>query len=412
MKSLVLVAMLLLLPLARADPGGAADPIPASDAQQVLVLFELPPPHFRADGNYAPGYADASGNVARRRLATSIARSNGLRLVDAWPLPLLGVDCYVMDVPPPERPEEVAARLARDPRVAWAQAMHVFRSLGHNDPLFAVQPAAAEWRLADMHASATGRDVRVAIVDSGVQLDHPDLAGQVISHASFAGDRGEQAEMHGTAVAGIVAARADNHLGIVGIAPEARLLALRACREVSARETTCSTLGIALALHAAIDRGAQVINLSLGGPFDRLIEQLVAAALTRGIPVVAAADRALAAGGFPASVAGVVAVVDENGGTTPAGMVAAPGTDVPSSLPGSRWGLVSGASYAAAHVSGMIALMIDAQARTHGPPSSPQSKIVIRSDGRIDSCASLRRAGGACVCDCTPSSELAGPIKP
>jgi subtilisin family serine protease len=412
MKSLVLVAMLLLLPLARADPGGAADPTSASDAQKVLVLFELPPPHFRADGNYAPGYADASGNVARRRLATSIARSNGLRLVDAWPLPLLGVDCYVMDVPPSERPEEVAARLARDPRVAWAQAMHVFRSLGHNDPLFAVQPAAAEWHLADMHASATGRDVRVAIVDSGVQLDHPDLAGQVISHASFAGDRGEQAEMHGTAVAGIVAARADNHLGIVGIAPEARLLALRACREVSARETTCSTLGIALALHAAIDRGAQVINLSLGGPFDRLIEQLVAAALTRGIPVVAAADRALAAGGFPASVPGVVAVVDENGGTTPAGMVAAPGTDVPSSLPGSRWGLVSGASYAAAHVSGMIALMIDAQARTHGPPSSPQSKIVIRSDGRIDSCASLGRAGGACVCDCTPSSELAGPIKP
>jgi hypothetical protein len=411
MKSLVLAMALLLVPMARADSGPAADAT-APDSQQVLVLFELPPPHFRADGNYAPGYADASGKVARRRLATSIARGNGLTLVDDWPLPLLGVDCYVMDVPPSERPEDVAARLARDPRVAWAQPMHVFRSLGHDDPLLAVQPAAAEWRLSDMHATATGRDVRVAIVDSGVQLDHPDLAGQVVDHASFAGDRGEHVEAHGTAVAGIVAARADNHLGIAGVAPEARLLALRACREVSARETTCSTLGIALALHAAVDRGAQVINLSLGGPSDRLIEQLVEAALSRGIPVVAAADRSVAAGGFPARIPGVLAVVDENRGTTPAGMVAAPGTDVPTSLPGSRWGLVSGASYAAAHVSGMIALMIDAQARTNGAHSSPQSKIVVRSDGRIDSCASLGRAAAACACDCTPSSQLAGPIKP
>jgi len=410
-KRLLFAGMLLLSCLARAE---AADATDSSDvaAQQVLVLIRLSPPHFRADGNYAPGYADASGSVARRRLATAMARSNGLKLVDDWPLPVLGVDCYVMDLPGSASPEEVAARLARDPRVAWAQPMHVFRSLGHDDPLFGVQPAAAEWRLNDMHAAATGRNVRVAVVDSGVQLDHPDLVGQVIGHASFAGDREERAETHGTAVAGIVAARADNLLGIAGVAPEARLLALRACREVSARETTCSTLGLALALHSAIDRNAQVINLSLGGPFDRLIEQLVGAALTRGIPVVAAADRTLSAGGFPASVPGVLAVVDENGGAAPAGMVAAPGTDVPSTLPGSRWGMVSGASYAAAHVSGMLALMIDAQARTHGPSSSPRSKIVVGSDGRIDSCASLGRAGAACVCSCTPAPQIAGSVTP
>jgi len=410
-KRLLFVGVLLLACLARTQAADATHPSGAAP-QQVLVLIQLPPPHFRADGNYAPGYADAGGSVARRRLATAMARSNGLKLVDDWPLPVLGVDCYVMDLPDSASAEEVAALLARDPHVAWVQPMHVFRSLGHDDPLFATQPAAVEWHLNDMHASATGRNVRVAIVDSGVQLDHPDLVGRVVGHASFAGDREERAETHGTAVAGIVAARADNHLGIAGIAPEAHLLALRACREVSARETTCSTLGLALALHAAIDRDAQVINLSLGGPFDRLIEQLVGAALTRGIPVVAAADRALSAGGFPASVPGVVAVVDENGGTTPAGMVAAPGTDVPSTLPGSRWGVVSGASYAAAHVSGMLALMIDAQARSHAPSSSLQSKIVVGNDGRIDSCASLGRAGAACACNCAPAPQIAGPVTP
>ena len=430
MKRLLLVALIWLSCLARAGAAGAIDPAagavptagaasaegaaPAAGAAapQVLVLIQLPPPHFRLDGNYAPGYADASGSVARRRLASAMARSNGLTLVDDWPLPILGLDCYVMDLPPSASPDEVAERLARDPRVAWAQPMHVFRSLGHDDPLFGVQPAAGEWRLNEVHAVATGRDVRVAVVDSGVQLDHPDLAGQVTSHANFAGDREERAETHGTAVAGIIAARADNHAGIAGVAPEARLLALRACRERSAPETTCSTLGIALALHAAIDRGAQVINLSLGGPFDRLIDQLLGAAMTRGIPVVAAADRGVSAGGFPASVPGVVAVVDENAGIAPAGMVAAPGTDVPSSLPGSRWGFVSGASYAAAHVSGLLALMIDAHARSHGPPSSPQSSIVVGTDGRIDSCASLGRAGAACGCDCTTPSRPARPVEP
>jgi subtilisin family serine protease len=412
MKRLFQLAVLLLFCVARAGAADASDPAAAPGAAQVLVLIQLPPPHFRADANYSPGYADASGSVARRRLASAMARSNGLTLVDDWPLPILGVDCYVMDLPPAANADEVAARLARDPRVAWAQPMHVFRALGHDDPLFAVQPAAAEWHLNEVHAAATGRNVRVAVVDSGVQLDHPDLVGQIVGHASFAGDREERAETHGTAVAGIIAGRADNHVGIVGVAPEASLLALRACREVSARETTCSTLGLALALHAAIDRGAQVINLSLGGPFDRLIEQLVGAAVSRGIPVVAAADRSVSAGGFPASVAGVVAVVDENGGIAPAGMVAAPGSDVPSSLPGSRWGLVSGSSYAAAHVSALLALMIDAHARSHGPPSPPQSAIVVGADGRIDSCASLGRAGAACVCDCTSPSQLAGPIKP
>ena len=442
MKRLLLVALLWLSCLARAGADDSSDPaagaaaaagaaqaagaasaaaakpvtggVPAAGAAapQVLVLIQLPPAHFRLDGNYAPGYADASGSVARRRLASAMARSNGLTLVDDWPLPLLGVDCYVMDVPPSASPEEVAERLARDPHVAWAQPMHVFRSLGHDDPLFGVQPAGGEWRLSEVHGAATGRDVRVAVVDSGVQLDHPDLVGQVVGHASFAGDREERAETHGTAVAGIIAARADNRVGIAGVAPEAKLLALRACREVSARETTCSTLGIALALHGAIDRGAQVINLSLGGPSDRLIERLVEAAMTRGIPVVAAADRRVPAGGFPASVPGVLAVVDENGGVAPAGMVAAPGTDVPSSLPGSRWGFVSGASYAAAHVSGLLALMIDAHARSHGPPSSPQSSIVVGTDGRIDSCASIGRAGAVCGCDCTPPSGLARPVEP
>jgi subtilisin family serine protease len=413
MKALIVAGALCLFGAASVDaaePGNAT--MPAEAEQQLLVLLNLPPPHFRPDGNYTAGYADAAGSATRRGIATALARSNGLVLATDWPLPILGVDCYVMDVPPPRRASEVAAQLARDPRVAWAQPMNLFRSLGHDDPLFSLQPAAGEWHLNELHAMATGQGVRVAIVDSNVQLDHPDLAGQVALNANFIGDRGDPAESHGTAVAGIVAARADNHVGISGVAPRARLLALRACRQASAAETVCTTLSLALALHAAIDRGSRVINLSLGGPPDRLIEQLVRAALERGIGVVAAADRTLAKGGFPAALRGVVAVVDEAAGATPAGMVAAPGTDVPATLPGSRWAVVSGASYAAAHVSGLLALMLEAQARTSGSAEAIAAELVVKTDGRIDSCASLLRAGAACACDCAATAQMAVSIAP
>jgi subtilisin family serine protease len=390
-----------------ADSDSAVEP--TERERQVLVLLSLPPAHFRPDGNYTAGYADAAGSATRRRIAAALARSNGLTLATGWPMPLLGLDCYVMDVPASQRADDVAMRLARDPRVTWAQPMNVFRSLGHDDPLFSLQPAAREWQLDALHVAATGRDVRVAVIDSGVQLDHPDLAGQVMANANFVGDPDTRAEIHGTAVAGIIAARADNHVGIAGVAPHARLLALRACRQATAADTTCTTLSLATALHAAIDRGAQVINLSLGGPPDRLIERLVETALARGIVVVAAADRAVPHGGFPAAVNGVVAVVDETAGAAPAGMVAAPGTDIPATLPGSRWATVSGASYAAAHVTGLLALMLEALASANGARAQPVAHaLVTRADGRVDACASLLRAGATCAC--ASAAELAAAI--
>ena len=186
MKALVVACLLfglVVAPASAADADGAA---PAAERErQVLVLLNLPPAHFRPDGNYTAGYADAAGSATRRRIAAALARSNGLSLATDWPLPILGLDCYVLDVPASQRADDVAIRLARDPRVAWAQPMNVFRPLSHDDPLFSLQPAASEWRLDDLHATATGRGVRVAVIDSGVQLDHPDLAGQVSDEREF-----------------------------------------------------------------------------------------------------------------------------------------------------------------------------------------------------------------------------------
>lgn len=390
----------------------AAEPVDAAAAgaeppQQVLVLLNLPVAHFRADGNYSGGYANATGSAARRRLAQSLARANGLSLATDWPLPIVGLDCYVMDVPAAQHPDAIATQLGRDPRVAWAQPMNVFRPLAHDDPLFSLQPAAREWQLDELHASATGRNVRVAVIDSAVQLDHPDLTGQVAVNMNLIGGRASPGEIHGTAVAGIIAAHADNHLGIAGIAPQASLLALRACWQAAPDETLCDTLSLARALHAAIEQGAQIINLSLGGPPDRLIQQLVEAALARGIGVVAAVNRSAAGGGFPARIHGVVAVTDKASAQASGGALVAPGSDIPTTLPGSRWSMVSGASYAAAHVSGLLALMLDAQARSGKAHAAFVNEIVQRADGRVDACASLVRAGLACACACGGEPSMA-----
>ena len=381
-----------------------------SPPQQVLVLLNLPVAHFRADGNYSGGYANTAGSAARRRLAQSLARAHGLTLASDWPMPVIGLDCYVMEVPATQAPDAIAAQLGRDPRVAWAQPMNLFRPLGHDDPLFGLQPAAREWQLDELHAAATGRNVRVAAIDSGVQLDHPDLNGQVALSMNLIGDEPSVAENHGTAVAGIIASRADNQVGIAGIAPQASLLALRACWQ-AAETTLCNTLSLARALQSAIEQGAQIINLSLSGPPDRLIRRLVEAALNRGIGVVAAVNRSAPSGGFPAGIDGVVAVTDKASVAGPAGALVAPGTDIPTTLPGARWATVSGASYAAAHVSGLLALMVDAQTRGGKARTAIAADLVRRADGRVDACASLARAGAACACACDAASRTA-PIAP
>ena len=157
---------------------------------------------------------------------------------------------------------------------------------------------------------ATGRDVRVAIIDSGVDDNHPDLAGQIARKQNFVDARPDAPEQHGTAVAGIIAARADNGIGIVGVAPNVRLFALRACWEETDQATLCTSLTLAMALHDAIEHSADVINLSLSGASDRLLVKLIDTALARQITVVGAFDSDLPDGGFPASHAGVIAVAD------------------------------------------------------------------------------------------------------
>jgi subtilisin family serine protease len=386
----------MLLPATRA----AAEQT-SSTTSRILVMVRHPVDHFRVGGAYGGSYGDDLSRSARERLARKIAQRNGLRLVEDWPMPMIGVDCFVMAVSDGRTPEMAIQQVSRDSAVAWAEpiALYSTRSAaaGHNDPLYAAQPAAQQWHLADLHRIASGRGSRVAVIDSGIDGAHPDLAGQLLLNRNFVSGQSLVAEEHGTAVAGIIAAKADNGLGIAGIAPGARLLGLRACwpQSPTLTSTECDTLSLAKALYFAVENRADVINLSLAGPSARLLRELIGIAYAHGAAVVGAFDPKLPGGGFPASVPGVIAVSDGAVAVPRGDVYIAPGRDVPTTQPGGRWFLVNGSSFAAAHVSGLIAL---ARQRR---PSGPLVLVAQRNTpGLVDACATLLRVAGQCDCAC------------
>ena len=387
--ALWLLAMALL-------PLRAAAQVPETQDQsrQILVMLRMPPDHYRPGSAYSGSYGSATTQAVRHRTAAKIAKRHGFTLDDNWPMPLLGIDCFVMTLPAGTSPQAAAELVSGDPGVAWSQPLQLYRAqaASNRDPLLAAEPAAAQWHLSELHRIATGRGVTVAVIDSRIDRGHPDLSGQLALSQDFVAGRGNGAEQHGTAIAGVIAARADNGVGIAGIAPAARLMGLRACWQQAAA-TLCDTLSLAKALHYAIDHRARVINMSLSGPRDQLLTRLVEIGLARGQTVVAAFDPAISDGGFPASQPGVIAVGSEGMPNLPGRVYLAPGRDIPTAAPGGGWTLVDGTSYAAAHVSGLLALMNERQ-------TTRAAALVRGHGGSLDACASLASATHLCSCDC------------
>lgn len=397
--SKLLLLAVLLVPM-RAAASSSEASASRDPARQILVMVRQPSDHFRPGGSYGRAYDSQMGRSSRERLAREIARKYGLKLLDAWPMPMIGMDCFVMAVPTGQSVASAVEQVSRDRDVDWSEPVALFQAQGgeasHNDPLYQAQPAARLWHLADLHQLALGRGIRIAVIDSGIDENHPDLTGQLLLNRNFVVGQSMTSENHGTAVAGVIAAKADNGIGIAGIAPGARLLGLRACWQVrgsATGETECDSFSLAKALYFAVEQNAQVINLSLSGPDDRLLRELVNNALARGLTVVGAVDPKVANGGFPASVPGVIAVSDKPMVLALTHVYTAPGRDVPTTEPQGRWSIVNGSSFAAAHVSGLAALL-----REHARSSAVT--LLSKRTGGIDACATLVRVAHGCDCTC------------
>jgi len=329
------------------------------------------------------------------KTSNQLARSYGIVAVDDWPIAMLDVHCVVFSVPGSAPIGSLIERMEGDARIKTVQRLHEFEVLGrYDDPYLPHQSGLQTMRIEDAHAWATGEGVKIAIIDTGVDLAHPDLSLTISAardcvspppsgrcrdelrfedHSTFSGDP------HGTAVAGVIASTAGNGQGIVGVAPGAKVLALKACwyREDGAASAVCNTFTLAKAIQVAVDEGADILNLSLTGPSDPLLHDLVEKTIERGAIVVGAVRKRTnqEAPGFPACHHDVITVgtmirsepplpsslPGPSGakGTGAPSPLFAPGENVLTTQPGGTYDFVTGSSFAAAHVSGLAALLLE-----------------------------------------------------
>ncbi len=305
------------------------------------------------------------GPTARaRQVLHAVEGEYGLREVSAWPIEPLNMHCAVLEVPVGMDTDHLLATLSHDPRLQIAQRLQTFstRSEQYNDPYVTLQRGFEQMDVADAHPLSRGEGVKVAVIDTGADTEHRDLRGAIIGAANFvdADERQFRADRHGTEIAGVIAAVANNREGIVGVAPAAHLLIFKACRQIRMDEDAaqCNSFTLARALVAAFDAHAQVVNLSIAGPADPLLEDLIRAGLKRGIVFVGAApaDEATAADSLMRQD-GIIRVASSEARVR-GPVLSAPGREILTLLPGGRYDFASGVSIATAQVSGVMALLL------------------------------------------------------
>ena len=366
---------------AAGDSSRQASPASAMNSQRDIVLAvanPIDPPALHA-GSSMLGYAPTGYYGAGQRAASALGdlkKHYNLHEVAGWPIKALGVYCVVVETPSGTLRDDLIKTLAKDERVKLAQPLQdysvyatVDASTHHryNDPYVGLQRGFEETDAALAQTFSQGDGVHIAVVDTGADTKHPDLQGRIHDVHDMVGndDTAFNRDNHGTEVAGVIAADADNHQGIVGIAPKAVLSVYKACWYATASHggAQCNSFTLAKALAAVIDTDARIVNLSLGGPADPLLDKLLAQLLSQGRIVVAALPPSGSLEGFPDNAPGVIVVRSSSQPAAPSGVVSAPGKDILTTQPGGGYDFTSGSSMAAAHVSGIVALLLSLSPR-------------------------------------------------
>lgn len=369
MKMTIRLAVVLV---AAALCGGQLRAEPADVERDILVTFENEGARSASAGFRAPYNARRKYTISRsaKQNSRAVEAEYGLRQVDHWPIRALSVYCFVYRVPDGAQRDDVLQRLRSDERVESAQPLQVFEShaavsAAYDDKFASLQHGLDALNIGDAHRFSRGAGVRVAVIDSHYDAGHEDLAGRVTRVSLLTRDDAPADNRHGTAVISVIGARSNNAVGIVGIAPAADLELLVSCW---ASDTTgkaiCDSFTLAKAIDQLIEQPPHVLNLSLAGPHDPLIERLLARLCEEGVIVVAAAS-ARDGYAFPADLDSVIGVGESDpqteGGTkgdVAAGIVFAPGRQILVAIPDNEYDFRSGTSLATAHVTGVVALLL------------------------------------------------------
>lgn len=339
--------------------------MPEKEPRRILATVQLP----------------AGATPAQARTFTEqIAARAGLRVLEVTPLP--AIDRTLMRMEVAEGLDETIAQatLSLDVNVDLAQPEYRYRTMAPDnderqwapkDPFAWMNYGPGQTGADRIQNTVTGKGVTVVIIDTGVDIEHPELVGQFVKQIDTSGF-GLSPDRHGTAVAGIIAGLPNNGVGAQGVAPGVTILAIKACQPESPSvvEARCWSSTIAKALNAALQTDAKVINLSLGGPEDPLVKMLLEKAMEEGRIIIAAAGNSGKDGQapFPAAYPRVMAVtaVDArdrlyanavNGEFVD---ISAPGVEIPVPVPGETYpAQLTGTSMATAHVSGIVALLME-----------------------------------------------------
>jgi hypothetical protein len=264
-----------------------------------------------------------------------------------------------------------AVRTLESEKIGIAQPNYVFRlqqdahvtpvALSKGDP---AQYVVDKLHLRDAHGIASGANVAVAIIDSLVDTAHPDIAGAIVGQFDAVATA-DKPDEHGTGMTGAIVA----HRRLLGVAPRARILAIHAFTPDAQHPQQATTQNIIAGIDWAISKGARVINMSFAGPYDPMLQLALKKAHDKGVVLIAAAGNMGPQSPplYPAADENVIAVtaVDENDKLMPQAnqgphvALAAPGVNVLEAAPRATYSFTTGTSIAAAHVSGVAALLIE-----------------------------------------------------
>ena len=309
--------------------------------------------------------AEIDGSLSDAQ-ADELARRHGLARLASQNFPLVGSTIGLFRVTDRRTVEVVSRELATEASVRSVQPNFRYvlqdqkAALTEGDP---AQYAIAKLRLPQAHTLAYGANVIIAVIDSGIDVKHPEFANAIADNFDALGSK-EGPHVHGTGIAGAIV----SHARLMGSAPAARILAIRAFGAAPKGAESTSYV-ILKGLDYAAAHGAQIVNMSFAGPKDPLIERGIAATIAKGIVMVAAVGNAGPKSPplYPAANTNVIAVTAtdaqdrlfaaSNRGSHIA--ISAPGVDIFLPAPDEKYQITSGTSFSAAYVSGLAALMLE-----------------------------------------------------
>lgn len=322
-------------------PSEAILALPKNEAGQIPTDFELGPGAEIADSFFSPV------------VCATVARIAGP--------PGTPIERLVTVVPEGSAvvPNDVYASASTTVRAAPSPTVR------EPDPYAPLQYGLAVTGIREARVVTTGEGVTIALLDSAPETEHRDLSEARIDPLPADGLPSEVG-VHGTLMAGVINAIEDNGFGIAGVAPDARVVSIPVCRPDGSAGGRCTIYDLLRGLDRAWDAEAQIVNLSLSGPPNILLERGVARLESLGAVVIAAAgNEGTSDRRYPAAYPSVVGVgaVDRDGRAFAASNrgpwveLVAPGVDVLSTVPGNAFAFGNGTSLAAAHVSGTLALL-------------------------------------------------------